>query len=48
MSKITELFTEEPVIIDLGIESFQEELIEQQVQATYLNWAPPGQGKQVF
>ncbi|EOH94548.1 hypothetical protein UAW_02274 [Enterococcus haemoperoxidus ATCC BAA-382] len=45
MSKITELFQEEPVIINLGIESFQEELVEQQVKATYLNWAPPGRGK---
>lgn len=45
MSKISEFFKEQPVIIDLGIESFQEELIEQQVQATYLNWAPPGRGK---
>ncbi|MFD2308064.1 DUF1116 domain-containing protein [Enterococcus termitis] len=45
MSKMTELFQEEPVIIDLGIEAFQEELTEQQVQANYLNWAPPGQGK---
>ncbi len=45
MSKITELFQEEPVIIDLGIEAFQEELTEQHVEANYLNWAPPGQGK---
>ncbi|MGX7420520.1 DUF1116 domain-containing protein [Carnobacterium gallinarum] len=48
MSKISELFTTEPVVISLGIEAFQEDLVAQGVDATYLDWTPPGRGKEAI
>lgn len=45
MSKLTELFTEELNLINVGIESFKEEAEGQGAHATHLDWMPPGGGK---
>ncbi|REB05279.1 DUF1116 domain-containing protein [Sporosarcina sp. BI001-red] len=46
MSKIQELFTTQLNVVNVGIESFSEDLKQQNTPVTHLDWAPPGGGNQ--
>ncbi|MFD1781026.1 DUF1116 domain-containing protein [Fredinandcohnia salidurans] len=43
MSKINELFNKLSVI-NMGIESFKEDMLDQNAEVTHLEWTPPGRG----
>lgn len=45
MSRINELFSQDLKIINIGLESFHEDLIEQEVKSTHVNWRPNGTAK---
>lgn len=42
MSRIDELFNQELKVINVGLESFHEDLIKQEVKSTQVNWRPNG------
>ncbi|GHI00584.1 DUF1116 domain-containing protein [Neobacillus kokaensis] len=44
MSKINELFKGKPHVINVGIESFKEDLASQGAEVIHLEWTPPGRG----
>ncbi|WP_042477458.1 YlbE family protein [Bacillus ndiopicus] len=44
MSKINELFNSKLNVINVGIESFKDDLSQQNATVTHLEWAPPGRG----
>lgn len=44
MSKINELFKGKPNVINVGIESFKEDLAKQGAEVIHLEWTPPGRG----
>ncbi|QFG00339.1 DUF1116 domain-containing protein [Psychrobacillus glaciei] len=44
MSKINELFNEKINVINVGIESFKDDMIKQNATVTHLEWMPPGRG----
>ncbi|MFF2754849.1 DUF1116 domain-containing protein [Psychrobacillus sp. NPDC058041] len=44
MSKINELFNEKINVINVGIESFKEDMLKQNASVTHLEWMPPGRG----
>ncbi|WP_277585030.1 DUF1116 domain-containing protein [Psychrobacillus antarcticus] len=45
MSKINELFNEKLNVINVGIESFKDDMSKQHATVTHLEWTPPGRGK---
>ncbi|CRK81886.1 DUF1116 domain-containing protein [Neobacillus massiliamazoniensis] len=45
MSKINELFNSKLNVINVGIESFKEDMLKQNANVTHLEWTPPGGGK---
>lgn len=45
MSKINELFNQELKVINVGLESFHEDLKKQNVKSTQVNWKPNGGAK---
>lgn len=44
MSKINELFSNRLNVINVGIESFKDDLLAQNATVTHLEWKPPGGG----
>ncbi len=44
MSKINELFQKELKVINMGLESFQKDLKNQEVEALQMNWRPVAGG----
>ncbi|MEK4487309.1 DUF1116 domain-containing protein [Psychrobacillus sp. FSL H8-0484] len=44
MSKINELFIEKLNVINVGIESFKDDMLKQNAVVTHLEWTPPGRG----
>lgn len=44
MSKINELFKNEVVVINMGLESFYKDLKDQDVQVIQMSWRPPAGG----
>ncbi|MEH7333173.1 DUF1116 domain-containing protein [Neobacillus drentensis] len=44
MSKINELFKSMPHVVNVGIESFKDDLLQQGAQVIHLDWTPPGRG----
>lgn len=44
MTKINELFQEELKIINMGIESFNENLKKQNIKTVQVDWKPPARG----
>lgn len=44
MSKLNELFNKKLNVINVGIESFKDDLQTQNVEVTHLVWTPPGRG----
>lgn len=44
MTKINELFNEKLNVINVGIESFKEDIQKQNATVTHLEWTPPGRG----
>ncbi|MGG1674387.1 DUF1116 domain-containing protein [Neobacillus sp. NRS-1170] len=44
MSKINELFNSKPHVVNVGIESFKDDLLQQGAQVIHLEWTPPGRG----
>ncbi|MFE5429181.1 DUF1116 domain-containing protein [Peribacillus simplex] len=45
MSKINELFNSKLNVINVGIESFKDDMLKQNANVTHLEWFPPGGGK---
>ena len=43
-NKITRLFTEELVVINMGLESFAKDLQAENVNVLQMNWKPPAGG----
>ena len=41
---IMQLLTQSPVIINVGLEGFADELEAQQISVTHLDWRPPAGG----
>ncbi|HHX95187.1 MAG TPA: fdrA domain protein [Clostridia bacterium] len=46
MNKINELFSQELKVINVGIESFYNSLIDQNVKVVNVNWKPPAGGNE--
>lgn len=46
MSKINELFSQELKVVNVGLESFYNSLVDQEVQAINVRWKPPAGGNQ--
>jgi Protein of unknown function (DUF1116) len=44
MSKISDLFKSRPHVINVGIESFKDDLLQQGSEVIHLEWTPPGRG----
>lgn len=44
MSKINELFGKELKIINMGLESFANDLRDQDIETVHMNWKPPAGG----
>ena len=44
MSRINELFNEKIHVINVGIESFKDDMLKQNAAVTHLEWMPPGRG----
>ncbi|MFA5524471.1 MAG: hypothetical protein WDA24_08935 [Tissierellales bacterium] len=44
MSKINELFNKEVKVINIGLESFYNDLKKQKVSVTHVNWRPAAGG----
>ncbi len=44
MTKINELFQEELKIINMGLQSFNENLKKQNIKTVQVNWKPPAGG----
>jgi hypothetical protein len=44
MTKINKLFREELKIINMGLESFNENLKKQNVKTVQVDWKPPARG----
>ncbi len=44
MSRISELFKNKPHVINVGIESFKDDLLQQGAEVIHLEWTPPGRG----
>jgi len=44
MRRILDLFTQDLVVINLGLEGFGEALREQGVEVVQMNWNPPAGG----
>lgn len=45
VKKINKLFTEELVVINMGLEAFGENLKKEKVKVLPMNWKPPAGGK---
>lgn len=43
-SPAKQLLTQPPVIVNVGLEGFAEELASQQVSVVHLDWRPPAGG----
>lgn len=46
MSKINELFSQELKVVNVGLESFYNSLVDKEVQAVNVMWKPPAGGNQ--
>ena len=46
MGKINELFNKELVVINMGLESFHNDLKDQNVETIQMNWRPPAGGNE--
>ena len=46
MNKINELFKQELKIINMGLESFNENLKKQNVKTVQVDWKPPARGNE--
>ncbi|MCD6436011.1 MAG: fdrA domain protein [Clostridiales bacterium] len=44
MSKVNELFKKEISVVNIGLESFYDELKLQNVKAIHVDWRPPAGG----
>ena len=44
MSKINELFGQELKVINMGLESFGNDLRDQEIKTVIMNWKPPAGG----
>jgi len=44
MTKINELFQEELKIINMGLQSFNEDLKKQNIKTVQVDWKPPARG----
>lgn len=44
MSRISDLFKSKPHVINVGIESFKDDLLQQGADVIHLEWTPPGRG----
>jgi hypothetical protein len=44
MSRINDLFKSKPHVINVGIESFKDDLLQQGAEVIHLEWTPPGRG----
>jgi hypothetical protein len=44
MTRINELFQEELKIINMGLQSFNENLKKQNIKTVQVNWKPPARG----
>ena len=44
MSKINELFGKDLKIINMGLESFANDLRDQEIETVHMNWKPPAGG----
>ncbi|WNS74752.1 DUF1116 domain-containing protein [Bacillus sp. DTU_2020_1000418_1_SI_GHA_SEK_038] len=44
MSKINELFNSKLNVINVGVESFKDDMHEQNAEVAHLDWTPPGRG----
>jgi len=42
---VASLFEQPLDVISIGLDGFAEELTQQQVQVTHLDWRPPAQGQ---
>lgn len=45
MSRINDLFKNELHVINVGIEYFKDDMVQQKASVTHLDWQPPGGGK---
>lgn len=43
-SPVSQLLTQAPVVINVGLEGFAKELDNQQVSVVHLDWRPPAGG----
>lgn len=49
VKKINKLFREELIVINMGVESFADNLTKERVKVLQMNWRPPAGGnKNVF
>jgi len=44
VSKINELFQQELKVINMGLESFYNDLKKQNIEVTHVDWRPPAGG----
>ena len=44
MAKINELFQEKLKVINIGLESFNENLKKQNIKTVHVDWKPPARG----
>ena len=44
MTRINELFQEELKIINMGLQSFKEDLKKQNIKTVQVDWKPPARG----
>ena len=44
MSNINELFGKEPKVINMGLDSFGDDLKEQNIKTVQMRWRPPAGG----
>ncbi len=44
MDSLNNLFNQQPVCINLGLESFVEALHDQDIHCAHVNWKPPAGG----
>lgn len=46
MTKINELFKQELKIVNMGLESFNENLKKQNIKTIHVDWKPPARGNE--
>ena len=46
VKKIVDLFKEDLVVVNMGLDTFADTLRKEQVKVLQMNWSPPAGGKQ--